>query len=279
MSKIYFYNQNSHETIDFEAYITTFNDGIKLNYDDFSTGGSITPLTSVKSLKREITLGFDIVNTNKQMSIDNLKKVNSLTATLYGIRHKQYNFSISDPEIRVLYENLICDFQHDHSAGVEKAGLLCGIINLDVKMELDSGFYTKSIPLPEKASSFDDMSNLADPFIFPKLIKISMTLLTRALANPGVTSDNFSGPLTKAATNFPYRITSNTDGKKEDGTKPPNPTGTDTGTGTGTGTGGAGQPAAPQGANPTAAPSQASAAAERNRVNGITNKSKSKKRN
>lgn len=259
MSKIYFYNFWLDEYVEFDAYITNFQDGIKLAYDDLAVGNSVQPFHAAKTLKREITLSFDVVNQRKEEAIANLIKVNFLNNLQYGVRQTGSTRLIAQPRVGVLYENLICKHNVPFSKGPALAGLRCTILSLDVKMELDSGFYTKTVKLPEDIESFSDLDAKGDPFIFPKLIKINLVMTVALSGTPFAHTARIGAPIIKPSKNYPYRITEEEEGKQTStttttpadaaaagygaGVGGTGSTGGTNGTGGTGGAGGAGQPA------------------------------------
>jgi len=152
--------------VSFKAFITDFSDQYSTNWDGEEVYGRMDPVQTFKSTTRTITVGFDVVAASEAEAETNLAKIAELATMHYPV------YKSHDPEkqgagsatalnqaplLRVKYMNWIS--RSDAGRGhVRDAGLLVA----------STGF--------SYAPQMDDLVFASDGGLYPKFIKISLTL-------------------------------------------------------------------------------------------------------
>jgi hypothetical protein len=190
MSVIKFYNDDIKKEIEFSGYITTFSDSHKAEYDQQVIALNPDIYRIFKNSNRGLSFGFQIVSQNLEQARDNIANLNILIAMIYPSYKKESgvnkNVKFKTPAItKILYYNLIRhpDPSIPHSLGAQKAGLPCYVYSIDVKPQLESGFFT--------------YVNDKNTFLLPKLINIDMSVqikLSREKVQPYTESTSTDDP-------------------------------------------------------------------------------------
>ena len=131
------------KTVDFEGWVTEFNDAYSSNWSSTPVYGRMDPLPAFENTQRTISLTFDVVSDSIEDAVINLKRVNELIEFQYplyesGDRTAQNTLKAA-PLMGVKWTNLI-----NNSA---KSGYLYGYMNGGVSYNpaiADGGFIIKS---------------------------------------------------------------------------------------------------------------------------------------
>jgi len=140
----------SSETLNFGAFLITFNDSYKTNFKNQQVYGRMDSIVNYQNTTRTLSISFGIPAASLQESIDNLQKVSNLIKFQYPVYSSVEVVSgISTPPIcKMKFQNLINeygDYLYGYFAGVD---------------------FT---PTNEVGYFIDDKNNL-----YPKEIKISL---------------------------------------------------------------------------------------------------------
>ena len=149
--------------VSFKAFITDFSDQYTSNWESEEIYGRMDPVQTFKSTTRTITVAFDVVAASREEAKFNLAKISELATMHYPV-YSEHNAKAGNatalnqsPLLRVKYMNWICKGTNP-GGHVQDSGLLVA----------SSGF--------SFAPQMDDLMFSSNGNLYPKLIKISLTL-------------------------------------------------------------------------------------------------------
>jgi hypothetical protein len=227
MAILHIFDPNTTQYVNYNAYITAFSDGFKTDYDVIQAAGATDPLRLYKGVTREIVISFDVPSQNITEARENLLKLNTLANCLYGVSNQStQTVVLQGGVLKVLYENIIIAQGKNYSSGVETAGLDVQVLSYSSKFDFDAGFFTNvgidseltEAELIQKAkeagqaSRPDEFKRIAETlrrkenYIYPKLIKIDLTLATLHEQRPGAKIINNKITLDPKARLYPYKV-------------------------------------------------------------------------
>jgi hypothetical protein len=155
---IYFYINNSNETLSLPAFVSAFKDDITIDYE-----AKKIPLNFSKYLpgssERKLTLSIDVFANNYEQAKSNFKTLSMLNRLLFLLKDSETSNPRKTAILNVLYNNLIIRPNGNPSGAPNKEGLPCYLTTMSQEIQYESGFYTFK------------------KYVFPKLVKVSMTLI------------------------------------------------------------------------------------------------------
>jgi hypothetical protein len=155
---IYFYINNSNETLSLPAFVSAFKDDITIDYEPKKI-----PLNFSKYLpgssERKLTLSIDVFANNYEQAKSNFKTLSMLNRLLFLLKDSETGNPRKTAILNVLYNNLIIRPNGNPSGAPNKEGLPCYLTTMSQEIQYESGFYTFK------------------KYVFPKLVKVSMTLI------------------------------------------------------------------------------------------------------
>lgn len=153
--KIIFTHVPTEKTVEFPAFITSFNDTFTSDWNTESIYGKTDPIHSFRQTTRSIDFAFDIVSATETEAQNNLAYARNLGKFLYPTykKYKNANARVIDksPLVRIKFSNLI-----GRTADGTGNALLGKIDNIQVDYDTENGFFD------------------LDSALYPKLIKISI---------------------------------------------------------------------------------------------------------
>ena len=127
-------------SVEFPAFLKTFNDGYSVSWTGGTTFGRTDPIKSYTGTSRNITGTFDIVARNKEIAIENFTKYTTLIRMLYpsygpeiGGSNKVRTIKAA-PLFRIRYANYI-------SSPIDEAGLLGCFQGVSFSPQFESGHF------------------------------------------------------------------------------------------------------------------------------------------
>ena len=140
-----FFHIPSGESVQFKAFLTSFDDSFESEWNSEEVYGRMDPIQSFKGTKRSISLEWELVAGSMAEAKDNLQKCTTLFGMLYPI------FSGGDaatkvvsnpPLMRIRFVNLLRDAATGGAAGgsAESTGLVCTVDGFNYSPDIDAGF-------------------------------------------------------------------------------------------------------------------------------------------
>jgi hypothetical protein len=155
------------ETVNFEGWVTDFNDAYNSNWSSTTVYGRQDPLPAFENTQRSVTLGFDVVSDSMQQAIQNLINVNRLIEFLYPMYEKSsrsaQNTLKAAPLLGLRWTNLI----NNAAAGEYLYGYIQGGVNYAPDIG-EGGFIirkaggTTTVTIPGSEASIREISFGAD---------------------------------------------------------------------------------------------------------------------
>jgi hypothetical protein len=164
-----FYHVYSKQSVRFKAFLQTYSDSFKCNFNKEATYGRSDPFYVYQNTTRAINLGWDIPAFDLAEAKLNLKKCSFLISMLYPIYEKTVGTRNSAalsgaPIVRVKFANLIKNTKNAASGftGTQASedGLACALQGMNFQPVIDQGF-------------FADKEGNGAPTLYPKLIQLS----------------------------------------------------------------------------------------------------------
>ena len=176
---IYIYSTSTGEKVQFPAFLTSFSDSFKSNWNSTNVYGKMDPIVSFKNTSRSISVGFDIPNQSIREARENMIYLDTIMKGMYPIYTSEFgldgggSYVVSSPPMyRVRMANLICNSDNIADFDPSKdnkllSGLLGYIQDFTFNPDITNGFF------------FD--TNIEDNIgkntnLLPKLVKVSFTL-------------------------------------------------------------------------------------------------------
>lgn len=168
---IHFYINQANQTISLPSFVSDFKDISTIDYE-----AKKIPLNFSKYLpgssERKITLSIDVFGENYEQARNNFKNLSTLNRLMFLLKDEQTGNPRKTAILNVLYQNLIIRPNQNPAGNVKDVGLPCYMTTFEQAIQYESGFYT------------------FNHYVFPKLIKVSMTLIP-VLKSTGVDSPSW----------------------------------------------------------------------------------------
>lgn len=180
---------NSQEEIKFKAFLTDFSDNYESTWNEESVYGRMDPIPIFENTKRTATLAFDIPSSSEEEAVQNLDKMDRFIQRLYPSyeRVNDMNVLSTAPLWRIKFANLLSNSKTNTGIGSAKEnGLVCYIKSFSFTPDNDPGYI------------------LSTENLFPKVIKVSLSLTILHDHTPGFIQGTFGGPGMNH--HFPYGI-------------------------------------------------------------------------
>lgn len=170
-TNIHFYYRYTDKSFSLPAYITDLTDGFGANFDKVTTPMGFEKQL-LKERNRNISVNLDVLANNITEGKENFYYLSYLQRILQG----RIDPATSNPPaedrtdpyyLKVLYQNIIIHPDKSPQEGVVNAGLPCQLTKVNIKMQLDSGFFVD------------------EQYIYPKLVKLELLLTP----NPFITNN------------------------------------------------------------------------------------------
>lgn len=169
---IHFYINQANQTIKLPSFVSSFKDVSTIDYE-----AKKIPLNFSKYLpgssERKINLSLDVFGENYEQARDNFRNLSILNRLMFLLRDEQTGNPRKTAILNVLYQNLIIRPNQNPAGNVKDVGLPCYMTTYEQEIQYESGFYTY------------------EQYVFPKLVKVSMTLIP-VLKATGVDSPSWS---------------------------------------------------------------------------------------
>ncbi len=174
---IYIYSTSTKSTAKFPAFLTSFSDSYKSNWNSTTVYGKMDPIVSFKNTTRSISIGFDVPNASIEEAKLNMLYLNRIIKGMYPVYVSEFGNQgggsqvvSSPPMYRVKMGNLICNSSY----------ITEQIINDEYSQEFDSQLIASSLLgyIQDFAFNPDIQSGffINNSLLLPKLVKASFTL-------------------------------------------------------------------------------------------------------
>jgi len=187
-------------SVDFYAFITSFNDSLSSNWTEEQVYGRQDPIGTFQNTSRKISLSFDLPAANLAEAKGNLTKVNKVKQFMYPAYHTSITppsestatitrnaLSLAkSPLVRLKFANLI---QNGTVLNGDGAGLLGWIGSFSATPVMDMGMFNEG---NEKEGKF-----------FPKVYNVSLDFTPQHEYDLGWNSTG-GKPVADKFTKFPY---------------------------------------------------------------------------
>lgn len=179
--KISIYHLISKDRVDFDAFITEFNDKHSAEWSTDSVYGRMDDLQSYQRTKRSISVSFTCPSEDEKKAVENFYQMSRLKQFLYPSYEERSNaLSLQGgPLFRVKLLNFL-----DNS--IDDKGILCTISSINFSPDQDAGFFILS--QEDITNNIDNsLYDLKGPVIVPKMFVISLEMNILHEFTPGWT--------------------------------------------------------------------------------------------
>jgi hypothetical protein len=144
-------------TVSFKAFLTSFSDDYKSNWNLETVMGRMDPLPTFTNTTRTITVDWDVPAATPSEARQNFQRVQSLNGMLYP--SYENGVMVGAPLFKVRMMNFVKNESSSGISGASESGLIAIIDGFSFNPDLDAGFIEES-----------------NGQVFPKNIKMSCTM-------------------------------------------------------------------------------------------------------